>query len=1062
MRRARQCAAAAFRLSERLTWKVPRLTANSERRRQAVELAAWWRRTYFSGGAGVFKQRLSRLGPGNAAISVLARYRPEDVESSAAPWRQLLDHILAIHDDPSDRHRREGFSPLVKPFLDWGVKQFGASLGGVRNSRGASLRLDSAAIQHAFLATLLDELLVRVSRTCLLELSAARMLGMLKSGTPEERFQEFVETTLTGAAAIRRFLDKYPVLGRVLATTTAQAVEAWSEMIARLKEDWAGLESELQTPRSDVLNDVLSGVGDHHCGGRTVMILTFRSGCRLVYKPKSLAVDRHFADLVEWINRKGLQPTLRAARAVDRGSYGWAEFIPHRACRSEADVRAFYRRQGALLALLQLLNATDCHNENLIASGAHPVLIDLETLFHNLPPASRGRGGANAVRQEIYGELVIRTGLLPQKLFGPEGNAELSGLSGAGEQISPFSVPRFENSLTDEMRIVYGKVQMGAARNMPVWKRAVVPIEGREGELVRGFTTAYRLLESSKAELLSESGPIVPFRKDRVRYVARATHEYAALWSGSFHPGVLQEAPRRDFHFDALWKEIPEQPHLRRLVESEQDDLWSGDIPYFWTNVGSVDLFDSRGKKIPKFFRRSAYDHVRARIEGWGSDDLERQLACLRVSLASARIHGGGMIAAGGEVAAAGPPASADRLVEQAAAIGERLLRQAIPRGEELFWSGLDAVNETDYRVHVATGDLYSGNTGIALFLAQLGHISGRHEFTEAARAAFRGALRDIVQRSKSPLSLGAYNGPLSILYGALYLARLWSDNSWLSPFDGLLRDIPRAFRHDRKLDLMGGAAGGALVLLRWHLVSGSGSVLEMADAAGRHLMKSSAPTGGGIAWPSPTGGRPLLGLSHGAAGIAWALAELGTRLDSESFRDGARSAIAYEQQHFTRAAGNWPDFRSDVEPGAGNEKHLWSWCHGAPGIGIARLMTSRALASREWKSHIMSAVRSTMTHGFGGSHSLCHGDLGNADFLLLAAADLRHPPWRRQALRHGHRVLESAAAEGAYRCGIAEFEETPELMVGLSGIGYGLLRLASPEKVPSILALELPSIAGM
>ena len=33
-----------------------------------------------------------------------------------------------------------------------------------------------------------------------------------------------------------------------------------------------------------------------------------------------------------------------------------------------------------------------------------------------------------------------------------------------------------------------------------------------------------------------------------------------------------------------------------------------------------------------------------------------------------------------------------------------------------------------------------------------------------------------------------------------------------------------------------------------------------------------------------------------------------------------------------------------------------------------------------------------------------------------------------------------------------------PGLMVGLAGIGYGLLRLAYPEQVPSVLVLAPPA----
>jgi hypothetical protein len=38
---------------------------------------------------------------------------------------------------------------------------------------------------------------------------------------------------------------------------------------------------------------------------------------------------------------------------------------------------------------------------------------------------------------------------------------------------------------------------------------------------------------------------------------------------------------------------------------------------------------------------------------------------------------------------------------------------------------------------------------------------------------------------------------------------------------------------------------------------------------------------------------------------------------------------------------------------------------------------------------------------------------------------------------------------------------ETPGLMIGLAGIGYGLLRLARPNDVPSVLQLAAPMPAA-
>ncbi len=67
---------------------------------------------------------------------------------------------------------------------------------------------------------------------------------------------------------------------------------------------------------------------------------------------------------------------------ADRGAYGWTEFVEAQACDTPEQVQRFYERQGGYLALLYFLEATDFHLENLIAAGEHPVLVDLEALFH--------------------------------------------------------------------------------------------------------------------------------------------------------------------------------------------------------------------------------------------------------------------------------------------------------------------------------------------------------------------------------------------------------------------------------------------------------------------------------------------------------------------------------------------------------------------------------------------------------------------------------------------------------------------------------------------------------
>jgi len=54
---------------------------------------------------------------------------------------------------------------------------------------------------------------------------------------------------------------------------------------------------------------------------------------------------------------------------IDRGAYGWVEYIAPLPCDAPDQIERFYRRHGALLALFHILLATDMHRENMIAHG---------------------------------------------------------------------------------------------------------------------------------------------------------------------------------------------------------------------------------------------------------------------------------------------------------------------------------------------------------------------------------------------------------------------------------------------------------------------------------------------------------------------------------------------------------------------------------------------------------------------------------------------------------------------------------------------------------------------
>jgi lantibiotic modifying enzyme len=237
-----------------------------------------------------------------------------------------------------------------------------------------------------------------------------------------------------------------------------------------------------------------------------------------------------------------------------------------------------------------------------------------------------------------------------------------------------------------------------------------------------------------------------------------------------------------------------------------------------------------------------------------------------------------------------------------------------------------------------------------------------------------------------------------------------------------------------------------------------------VAIQCGEHLIAEACPQKRGLGWLSGAAkDRPLTGVSHGAAGVTWALLELFALSGEERFRSAALAGIEYERSLFSPESGNWLDLRDATASRSGlgvpGDSCMTAWCHGAPGIGLARSLSLPWMDDAISRCEVDVALETTLAHGFGGGHCLCHGDLGNLDVLLEASFRLDDARWRSEVDRRAGMTLESIERNG-WLCGNPLEVEPPGLMTGLAGIGYGLLRLAQPSRVPSVLALELPGSA--
>jgi type 2 lantibiotic biosynthesis protein LanM len=453
-------------------------------------------------------------------------------------------------------------------------------------------------------------------------------------------------------------------------------------------------------------------------------------------------------------------------------------------------------------------------------------------------------------------------------------------------------------------------------------------------------------------------------------------------------------------------------------------------------------------------------DNVRAMATALGPEDLHRQRWLIRSSLVTMSIDTRGVDYPSYRPPANAEPATARRLLDAADAIGRHLAGIAYHEGDSAEWLGVISDRGEDWSLGPLGADLPTGLSGVALFLGQLGSLTGARDHTTLARAALITALsqvdRGLVARH------GGVSGLAGILYAITQLGVLWQDHRLLDTATGLATQVGAIAVEDEQFDVAGGSAGSIAALRALYAVRPAASVLRAVRACADRILAGRQPEGepgGGVAWlpksmiEERVTDAPLSGFGHGTAGIAWALLEAAALCGDERYHDAAVAAIGYERTLFVPDAGNWADLRIAFRT---KEPDFAAWCHGAAGVGIGRALALPHLSDARVRAEITTAVETTLAIGFGMNHSLCHGDVGNLELLSLAADALGEPAWRVEAYRRMGGILDAIDNDG-WVTGLPHGIEAPGLLVGLAGTGHGMLRLAAPDRVPAVLWLAPP-----
>ena len=270
-------------------------------------------------------------------------------------------------------------------------------------------------------------------------------------------------------------------------------------------------------------------LSDRHNSGRSVKVVHFSDGTRIVYKPKDLRLDAAWACAVDRLNDAGAPFFLKTVRVCPRDGYGWAEFVEHDECLHRSGFDTFFRRAGGWLCLFHLFAGTDMHEQNLIGAGDHPVPVDLEMLLQPRPPSEvdlNPEMKSAALAGERIVESVTMTGLLPTYVRTPENTVVgVGGLSGV--QLA-YPEIQWERINTDAMKPVKQSRIDSTLKNLPRLGDEQAQLGDYLNSLISGFEAYAEFLCRNKPETVGP-GLFEGFEALPMRRVLRITRFYYLL-----------------------------------------------------------------------------------------------------------------------------------------------------------------------------------------------------------------------------------------------------------------------------------------------------------------------------------------------------------------------------------------------------------------------------------------------------------------------------------------------------------------------------------------------------
>lgn len=595
----------------------------------ADDLVSQWREYVAGGDTSAFEERLDKESLTVDQCERLLSRGGWPAGEDLPEWVAELDRVVAYVQSVSaaessvDPPDDVAFSHLLAPVASYAE-------GRLSEATGALLTESARAAANEWLV---GQLSILASHTLFIEFRTSLKTGAGlddgEVGSPSEtgHYDEFVARTRENVGSL--FLE-YSFLGRLVVTTVNQWVAMLDELSRRVVNDSDPLRDRFSIAEVGTVADV-DIIGDPLPGGRHVVRVTFGCGTVVAYKPRNATIAAGFANLLEWLDEHSSLPRIATAETLCRPDYSWMEWIVPSECRTRDEVAAYYRRAGVLVFLFYATNAVDVHLENIIAEGAHPVVIDLETIAHPAFEADYRLVERNVDDRET----VLRTGAVAD----PTTDAERTETACFATNEVRFTSKHYglENVNTDGMELERNREVVATTDNLPTMDGEVVGPDGYVGEIVDGFEAAYRFFLENRDAVLGRNGSLRRLLDpaSHVRVLYRNNQKYAEVRRILTHQPNLKDGLQFGVKVESLAEPILAAglaDATWETFERARDALRRWNEPRFTARLDGTDLYYRGETVLSDALTTTPLAQIERQIRELGEADLERQKGLLRDS----------------------------------------------------------------------------------------------------------------------------------------------------------------------------------------------------------------------------------------------------------------------------------------------------------------------------------------------------------------------------------------------------------------------------------------------